>query len=260
VSKSILAALAAIFSFCALLLLYTVKADESSQADTASSYPVVWFDEPAIPFNEEYKISSSKEFYQLLSADWVNVFDLHSSASSSDKMKVNTCNLFFEAQTKDMRLERPSDYAIYKGTGIACCAIKVISMGKPSKQSYVRDFQLDGQAPSFLPPQLGFFTSVSREEAVLNDPNIKSWADVDEIKGVKQVSKNSAEYSLDDDGTLKCEIVALGDFNNDQMEDVLLKTKGWVEGGSYISIQLFILTRKGAGEKLTLLKTFQVSG
>jgi len=53
-------------------------------------------------------------------------------------------------------------------------------------------------------------------------------------------------------------LIARGDFNHDNIEDILLFAQNNVVGGSYVSFHLFWLTKEDADSPITLIKEYPV--
>ena len=81
------------------------------------------------------------------------------------------------------------------------------------------------------------------EQARLNkDKSIKYWKDVNKIIKVDELGPFHANYQHSG-GIQELELVAKGDFDGDQIEDMLLTSRDSVKEGSYSAIRLFMITR-----------------
>jgi hypothetical protein len=71
---------------------------------------------------------------------------------------------------------------------------------------------------------------------------------------VEAIDETSAIFVDNSGGSQRLNIRAKGDYNGDGIEDMLLSTSNTVEGGSYHSVDYFILTRLSSEAPFTLLK------
>lgn len=79
------------------------------------------------------------------------------------------------------------------------------------------------------------------------------WSDVTTIKKVEPVNEDQAVY-YDTDGSIqRLTLMAQGDYNGDGIEDAIFYMENGVDGGSYSSVNTYIVTRLQQGAPITLL-------
>ena len=163
------------------------------------------------------------------------------------------CQDFFLAEKRALEPVKPNEFVSYRLMGAGCKAVSLSLALKDSTESYLGAFALNKALAEKLPPELAFFVSASRKEAVLADPRVQSWADVDKIVAVKRTNKHQAVFVDSDGNQREFFVLARGDYNADGVEDILVKSVNSVSGGSYVSVKLYVLTRYKHNDRYTLL-------
>jgi hypothetical protein len=129
-----------------------------------------------------------------------------------------------------------------------------MKLAVPSSSSFVADLKWDERILPLLPPQLAI--SVSGENVRAAEAAAvagKSWADVDPtvtatLDGMDRVTvKGNASI-------VRLILWGRGDFTGDGVEDLLVQTLDTLPGGTYRYTRLFILTRRTADGKLTVVR------
>jgi len=135
---------------------------------------------------------------------------------------------------------------------VMCQATRHIVNGKASAQTFLKNFVFDKTLPDKLPKKIAMVTSVTEYARLFNDNNIKYWSQV--IK-ITKIDKKDAGHALYHNvgGSQELELVAKGDFNGDNIEDILLTSRDSVEGGSYSAIRLFMFTKLSNDGDIILL-------
>ncbi|MEI8633548.1 hypothetical protein P4S72_18710 [Vibrio sp. PP-XX7] len=160
------------------------------------------------------------------------------------EFKINSCKSMLFAYQEKYELTYMPSYGIYHAVYSECKAISLIinKMAQPV-YSYIKGFQLNQNTIKNLPKDMALVTSTSRYNDVHADPTITTLEDVNHIVKVMQQNEFSATAEDDGGGIQDITILARGDFNNDQIEDLLFSVSNSVVGGSYTSYYLYVLTK-----------------
>ena len=132
----------------------------------------------------------------------------------------------------------------------------LVLAAKPSSVSYVSNFKLDDSAIDLLPPTLSWLLSGEDEQAA-DDAEREglSWKKFKPGLKIREKHTNGMTFEEPDEATIDLEIKAFGDFNGDQIEDVLLFKSIHAINGTLRVYRAVILTRLAAGGAL---KAFEV--
>ena len=197
-------------------------------------------------------VTSQNELREQLFQAW----DAVVKVGADGEQAVRNCQEFFLAEKNELEPFGANEFVPYRLMGVSCKAISLSLGFKEPAETYLGTFALNKALVSKLPPELAFFVSASRRETILSDPRIQSWADVDKIVAVKRTNEYQAVFVDSDKHEREFFVLTRGDYNGDGVEDILLKSVNSVSGGSYVSAQLFVLTRHAHHDRYVLLDSF----
>jgi hypothetical protein len=137
-----------------------------------------------------------------------------------------------------------------------CDVPLLILAAKPSRVSYVQNFKLDESAIDLLPPTLSWILSGDEAQAAEEaERKGLSWKKFKPGLKTREKYRNGMTFEEPDEATIELEIKAFGDFNGDEIEDVLLFKSTHAINGTFSFYQPVILTRTADGGPL---KAFSV--
>jgi hypothetical protein len=168
-----------------------------------------------------------------------------------EKLTVNTCEDLVASIDLGYEAAQSADYGAVMIDYKICKSWQELALFKPSRQSYLGVVHLDKNFAKRVPPQLALIISKDDERRLVV---AKNWEQMSHIVQVEAIDETSAIFVDDSGGVQRLNIRAKGDYNGDGNEDMLLSTSNTVEGGSYHSVDYFILTRLSSGVPFTLLK------
>jgi hypothetical protein len=126
----------------------------------------------------------------------------------------------------------------------------------PPKTSFIRDFRFDANAPRYLPAELATALSEGESRAAqLADRQGLAWQEYQPNLKVQALSDHITVQNGPE--RTRLEIYARGDFNHDDIEDMLMRDDSSVTGGTYSNSRLFLLTRTAPNTKLKILKQYE---
>ena len=133
----------------------------------------------------------------------------------------------------------------FVSTTITCEAWKAFQHATPAKESFVDGFKLDEGALKVLPAELARTYNVTPRAGT-------TWAEfspgaIAKVAGASLlVETNGEAYSLEE--------IAVGDFDDDGREDLLLRVAGGPKQGTAFTVTAFVVTRLQPNEKLKVLR------
>lgn len=140
----------------------------------------------------------------------------------------------------------------FVGAQSAICSMwEQMGKFKPYNTSFMSELTFNKDFATLAPARLALLIS---NEQIANAKNATSWNEASNIKEVKSLSEENAIF-YDDSGSIqRLTLMAKGDYNSDGFEDRLLYMENSVEGGSYSSTKIYVVTRLTADGSLSLLK------
>jgi hypothetical protein len=214
-------------------------------AITAQTHPVEW--SPALGLGSAADIGQALE----------KPFDSPTTVNKGTQSAVvSNCNQYLKYRALGFAARSDRDASVLKSRGVDCQALRALRQAKPARVSHVSDFHLDAKAPGLLPATLAPSLS-SDEEQTVKDAAARglSWLDyqpkLTSKPGERQLSVTA------DDTTTKLEIYGRGDFNNDGIEDILIRADVSLAAGSYTNSRLFLLTREKDEGRLRLIREYK---
>lgn len=137
-----------------------------------------------------------------------------------------------------------------------CDVVALILTARPSRVSHVTTFALDDGVLDELPPVMTFALSGDAEHAAADaQARGLSWRRANpEAKITKRISANEIRVDEGDDAYHLLELKAFGDFNGDEVEDVLLFQASYATHGTFHSYEPVVLTRTSPTGPLKVVK------
>ena len=221
-------------------------------------YPVQWFSGFTMAqwLIKKAPVSDQKDIQALLDKPWeypVKLIHLR----TKEVFSADRCSQILPAITK-LETYRPSEFTPFSKQAVMCVAAESIAKARPAQYSFLSSFKLDADFPLHAPKNLALVISDSEWKRVLQNKKIVSWADVETVKFVSKKDEYQAKYDLSG-AYQNVSLIARGDFNHDNVEDILLYAKAHVVGGSYVSYRLFWLTKTDENSPLALIREYPVS-
>jgi len=156
--------------------------------------------------------------------------------------EVDTCNSILAAYNDGFEAMVYSQHSNYIAIVKRCKAITIAIEMMPSTISYLNS-SLDKAAISELPTAMAFITSTNERASILANTSLKTLNDVTPIEKFIQV--NDYEFKVEALGGLQTMLVlAKGDTNGDQIEDLLIEVGNAAIGGSYHATYIFVLSKQ----------------
>ncbi len=168
---------------------------------------------------------------------------------------VNNCAEWLAKGTGAVGGEAAGPDAQAQKTSLAeCLVLRALRDATAARLSSVADLKWDEGALAVLPPELAI--NVSDESigaAKAASVRGQSWAELD--RGAAASAGGQDQILVKGDGfSEKLILWGRGDFDRDGRQDLLVQTLDTLTEGSYRNIRLFVLTRKTAKARLSVVK------
>lgn len=174
--------------------------------------------------------------------------------SGEKTREVGNCSSILAAQNDNFEPVEPSHHTPYLNALMQCRAITIAVDMAPSNISYLTG-SLDKRAIGALPVAMAFIPSKSQQSSIKANGLLKSINDVTPIIGFTQVNDYEIELKING-GSQTMLVLAKGDTNGDQIEDLLMQVINATEGGTYSATRLFVLSRKENDGSWSLLSEY----
>jgi hypothetical protein len=173
-------------------------------------------------------------------------------------VRIASCADYRAADLAALTTSSQSDHNLLAEFGATCRALDWLARAKPSRQSFVADFNLDEAAAELLPAGIAIPVNSAERRAIQADEAAgRSWRRWHESRG----RPLRAGAPTTDGGAVfewaaarsRLAILARGDFDGDGIEDVLLLNSEWPGYAHAMRSEVFLLTRRRADAGLRLL-------
>jgi hypothetical protein len=146
------------------------------------------------------------------------------------------------------------DYLQQRATLVQCTILQELRGATPASASFVAALKWDESVLPLLPPQLAINVSDESIRAAEAAAKVnKSWADAD--KTATASADGPDRVMVKGEGFIVRLILwGRGDLNGDGVQDLLVQTLDTLTEGTYRYTRLFILTRKDADGKLSVVR------
>ncbi len=156
--------------------------------------------------------------------------------------KVDRCNSIMSAYDDNFEPINPSFHTTFLNALMQCKAVSIAVNMKSSNISYINP-NLDKISVSNFPAAIAFIPSKSKKSSIEADTSLTNINEVTPI--IDFTSKNNYEVELKvDGGTQAIMVLAKGDVDGDQLEDLLIRVINASEKGSYRATHIFVITKK----------------
>ena len=201
-------------------------------------------------FENSPAFSSGSDFLALQEKSWeFDGADLE-RGKSGNKTATN-CQTLNKLIKEGYTAAKAYEYKFISARSVICSMWAELATFKPYSVSYMSDLSLNKDFATKAPPRFALLIS---NDDIKKAESAKSWNSMSQIKKVDPVNDMQAIYYDNSGGIQKLTLMAKGDYNGDGIEDWLMHMQNNVEGGSYSSTTLYIITRTKADGPITLLK------
>lgn len=199
---------------------------------------------------ESITISQMSDLEIVLNASWYDAFAVTHTKSAKYE-SFSDCATYLSNATAKTRTLQPNDMGPFLEIAAMCRSTEVLSRAESFSQSYIPEEFLNQSSIDSFPSAFAIDISRTEAEQHANDPRIKYWGDINKVNTVEVISKERVKFTHSG-GNQQIDLVGRGDFNGDDIEDLLLVSRDSVEGGSYFNMRLFSITADKNGEWVLL--------
>jgi hypothetical protein len=146
------------------------------------------------------------------------------------------------------------DYLEQRSTLVECTIFQQLRRAAPARSSFVAALKWDGGILPLLPPQLAI--NVSNENTRAAEAAAaagRSWADTDKTASAS-VDAPDRVIVKGDAFIVRLILWGRGDLNGDGVQDLLVQTLDTLTEGTFRNTRLFILTRRSADGRLSVVR------
>jgi hypothetical protein len=172
-----------------------------------------------------------------------------------EKRQIGSCAQYLAVAEANVTVEtvRPGDQRAFLSRAAHCQALGMLRAARPAQRTYLDRFALDQRAPDFLPSELRVDPLPERKK---DARNLQTWRRVDPKLKVKVLEPDVLSAAGRGYVNRVFEY-ARGDFDGDGVEDILIRTEGGLNGGTYEDNGVFLLTRTAPDAPLKTLKRWR---
>ncbi len=193
----------------------------------------------------------SGQYKQMLDAKWIDTY-LVTSTDTSMQRQVGSCADYALTPLPQWEPSPPSDFSPYQSMAVRCKLLTLLVKATPSKISFVKDVKVDEHFIKSLPKILSYITSTSEFERIMADTSTTKLGEVSRVLSVMPKEHKTAEVTVPG-GMQIVTVVAMGDFNQDSVEDILLLVNNLTLDGTYSASKAVVITRRRADENYQIV-------
>ncbi|GAP73768.1 hypothetical protein W04_0279 [Pseudoalteromonas sp. SW0106-04] len=198
-------------------------------------------------FVDPVSLDSRADVQALASGKWFFSYPLINDSGKSTE--IASCEQLKQAQAQGFKGEDFSMQGAIEALELICNTWQAMAKLEASHTSWI-NFTHSKEVAEELPAEFALAISNDTVERVAQSEH---WSDVTTIKKVEPVNEDQAVY-YDTDGSIqRLTLMAQGDYNGDGIEDAIFYMENGVDGGSYSSVNTYIVTRLQQGAPITLL-------
>jgi hypothetical protein len=202
-------------------------------------------------FRPPYGEVESGQYKQMLDAKWMDTY-LVTSIDTSMQRQVGSCADYAQTPLPQWEPSTPSDFAPYQLMSVKCKLLTLLAKATPSKMSFVKDVKVNEVFIKSLPKSLAYITSTSEFDKIMAQTSTSKLGEVSRVLSVMLRAHKTAEVRVPG-GMQIVTVVAMGDFNQDSVEDMLLLVNNSSLEGTYDTSNAVVITRMKAGENFQIV-------
>lgn len=232
------------------VLAFSVLFSSGCNADIAKIDPYFNKDnQSGAFFDNALVLNSASEFLSALEKNWDYPSDLKHKKHGSKT--VSNCQQLKKSISNGFTAAKAYEHAFVNAQSAICSMWEHIGGFKPYKVSYLSKLGLNKDFAAQAPARFALLIS---DEQIKKADAAANWNAFSKIKKVQSHSEMQSTY-YDNSGSIqRLTLMAKGDYNGDGIEDQLLYMENSVEGGSYSSAKVYIITRVSPDAPVKLLK------
>lgn len=246
-SRTILSLSCLVWMGTGLLVGWLVGCQSLAMPKGSERWPVQW--------NSKLHVTSRAEVPHRLADPWSEPLPVSRPADKA-KAVMNNCVTYFDLTRQGYQATPVRDQ---QREGAICHALQALQQAVPAQRSFLPGPPFTEHIADVLPPEAGLIISED-DRRRLTDAKSKglSLAEADPIHRIRIQTGEKVLIEGPDWG-IRLEFYARGDFNGDGVEDLLVKTTGWLTEGSYQVIRLLLLTQLTEKGILKLIREYPLS-
>ena len=193
-----------------------------------------------------------------LRAPFADPFDVAKLAPDGAMLQstIVSCASYFERRPKGYEPLSETDLAAMKNEGANCQALRLIQAARPASGELLQGFVFDERSLSKLPAALGPTPNpADRDRRDAATAAGRTWAVTDPEATISATDAWSAKVQ-GKDWTTEIKVLALGDFDGDGTDDILLETLSSGSTGTWREVRLRLLTSAPREKTLRIVREY----
>jgi len=200
-------------------------------------------------FESPIVMNDANDFHQLHKKTWD--FPTKLKHKKWGNKEITNCFELNSHLDKGFTVANLYEFSFVNAQRVICSMWQLIGKFKSYNKSYMNNVKLNKDFASIAPASFSLQISNEQVEKVKSSAN---WNVASKIQKVDVKNDNNATF-YDNSGSIqRLTLMAKGDYNADGIEDQMYFVENSVEGGSYSSSKVFIITRITADAPLDLLE------
>lgn len=219
-----------------------------SPTGTEHSYPVSWSSgyRMADLLSEPRTVEKQQDLQGFLDASWYAEMPV-TGTKSSDRATFSNCKTYLSEATERTHTLRENQINAFLEIAAMCRATDVLLKATAARLSNIPDEFFNRRTPEKFPVALALEISETESARHERDESVEHWGDVNKQHRIEPISNDQVKFHHDA-GMQHLALVGRGDFNGDEVEDLLISSRDSVAGGSYFNIRLFALSVDTKGQ------------
>ncbi len=214
--------------------------------------PVTWFPgftmqgllaSPGTP------IQQPGDLARLITSPWYA--EIQVTATKTGEASLASCKDYFEKAGKATRTIRDNEMSAYLEFATMCDATQLLVAANNAEKTFLPNAFLNANTPTLWPKEIAFQISTEESRRNMLNPKLTTWADITPILKYEQKTDTQSVYYLKG-GSQEIDIIGRGDTNHDGIEDLIVLSRDYAEGGSYFNMRLFVLSVRTNGNWVLL--------
>jgi len=185
------------------------------------------------------ELNNATDFEKLINAHWYVALSMTNTKVGNTVFK--SCRDYFDQAIDETYTSKASEIGAYLEFKMMCEATRMMQFAKNAEFNFLPDLVLTENLPSVLPKSVALQTSVTEANRSSKNKALVYWSDITPITKYESKSKQKSTY-YHNGGYQELEVVGTGDVSSDNVQDILVLVRDYIEGGSYFNIRLLVFS------------------
>lgn len=199
-------------------------------------------------------LNSPESIVKLQQATWESHFAYELINKQSIKRSVSNCSDLVSSLDEGYEAMTYRKKESVQARRLSCNVLQEIAKFSSYSTTYFNDLKLDKGFATIAPADFAMIISKDDERKAKTAAN---WEAMSEIQKIEKRSSEETIFYDNSGGMQRVSLLAKGDYNGDDIEDIVLHVQNNVIEGSYSSVHAFIITRLEKEGMIKIIKKIQ---